>query len=55
MRVTLTEPGVAGRYVVAERRADGALVLEPERERLGPRERGRVSYGCGSHQQSFCS
>jgi hypothetical protein len=34
MRVTLTEPGVAGRYIVAERRADGALVLEPERERL---------------------
>jgi hypothetical protein len=34
MRVTLNEPGVAGRYIVAERRADGALVLEPERERL---------------------
>jgi hypothetical protein len=34
MRVTLNEPGVAGRYIVTERRADGALVLEPERERL---------------------
>jgi hypothetical protein len=29
-RVTLTEPGVAGSYVVAERRADGTLVLRPE-------------------------
>jgi hypothetical protein len=55
VRVTLTEGGVAGRCVVAERRGDGALVLEPERERLGPRDRGRVSYGCGSHQQCFCS
>jgi hypothetical protein len=34
VRVTLTEGGVAGRCVVAERRGDGALVLEPERERL---------------------
>jgi hypothetical protein len=34
MKVTLNEPGVAGRYIVAERRADGALVLKPERERL---------------------
>jgi hypothetical protein len=34
MRVTLSEPGVAGRYIVTERRADGALVFEPERERL---------------------
>ena len=34
MKVTLNEPGVAGRYIVAERRAGGALVLEPERERL---------------------
>lgn len=34
MKVTLTEPGVAGSYVIAERRPDGALVLEPERERL---------------------
>jgi hypothetical protein len=34
LRVTLTEPGLAGSYVVAERRPDGALLLEPERERL---------------------
>jgi hypothetical protein len=34
LKVTLTEPGVAGSYVVKERRPDGALVLEPERERL---------------------
>ena len=34
VKVTLTEPGIAGSYVVAERRADGALVLMPERERL---------------------
>ncbi|MGH2764070.1 MAG: hypothetical protein ACRDL4_15305 [Thermoleophilaceae bacterium] len=32
--MTLTEPGVAGSYVIAERRPNGALVLEPERERL---------------------
>jgi hypothetical protein len=34
LKVTLREPGVAGRYIITERRADGALVLEPERERL---------------------
>lgn len=34
MKVTLTEPEVAGSYVVTERRPNGALVLEPERERL---------------------
>ena len=34
MKVTLTEPGVAGSYVVAERRPDGVLVLKPEREQL---------------------
>jgi hypothetical protein len=34
LRVTLTEPGLAGSYLVAERRPDGALLLEPERERL---------------------
>ena len=34
MRVTLTEPEVAGSYVITERRPNGALVLEPERERL---------------------
>ncbi len=34
VKVTLTEPGIAGSYVVAERRPNGALVLMPERERL---------------------
>ena len=34
MKVTLTEPGVAGSYVMTERRPDGALVLAPEREPL---------------------
>jgi hypothetical protein len=34
MKVTLTEPGIAGSYVVAERRPDGVLVLKPEREQL---------------------
>ena len=33
-KVKLTEPGVEGSYVVEERRADGTLVLRPERERL---------------------
>lgn len=32
--VTLRETGFAGTYVVAERRADGSLVLERARERL---------------------
>ena len=32
--VTLTEPGLAGSYVVAEKRPDGALVLKPEHEKL---------------------
>lgn len=30
MKVTLTEPEVAGSYVVAEHREDGTLVLRPE-------------------------
>jgi hypothetical protein len=34
VKVTLTEPGIACSYVVAERRGHGALVLMPERERL---------------------
>lgn len=34
VKVTLTEPGIAGSYVVAEKRPDGALVLRPEREKL---------------------
>jgi hypothetical protein len=32
--VRLTEPELAGRYEVVERRADGSLVLRPEQERL---------------------
>lgn len=28
--VRLSEPGLAGSYIVAERRADGSLVLQPE-------------------------
>lgn len=30
MKVTLTEPAVAGEYVIAEQRQDGTLVLRPE-------------------------
>jgi hypothetical protein len=30
MKVTLTEPEVAGSYIVAEQRDDGTLVLRPE-------------------------
>lgn len=30
MKVTLTEPEVAGSYVVTEQRDDGTLVLRPE-------------------------
>lgn len=30
MKVTLTEPAIAGSYVVAEQREDGTLVLRPE-------------------------
>lgn len=29
MKVTLTEPDIAGSYVVSEQRDDGILVLEP--------------------------
>ncbi|MDQ3647583.1 MAG: hypothetical protein M3433_03175 [Actinomycetota bacterium] len=32
--VTLTEPEFEGSYRVLERRADGTLVLQPEREKL---------------------
>ena len=34
MKVKLTQPGLAGDYVVAEQRPDGTLVLRPEREQL---------------------
>jgi hypothetical protein len=30
VKVTLTEPEIAGSYVVAERREDGTLILRPE-------------------------
>ena len=30
VKVTLTEPEIAGPYVVAERREDGTLILRPE-------------------------
>jgi hypothetical protein len=30
MRVTLTEPGLAGDYIVAERHPDGTVVLAPD-------------------------
>jgi hypothetical protein len=30
VRVTLTEPGVAGDYLVAERHEDGSLLLAPD-------------------------
>lgn len=33
-RITLSEPGVEGSYELVERRADGSLVLRPDRERL---------------------
>ena len=33
-RITLNEPEVAGSYELVERRADGSLLLRPERERL---------------------
>lgn len=33
-RITLSEPDVAGSYELVERRADGSLLLRPERERL---------------------
>ena len=34
VKVILTEPGIAGSYIVAEKRADGALLLKPEGEKL---------------------
>jgi hypothetical protein len=33
-RITLSEPGIAGSYELVERRADGTLLLRPERELL---------------------
>lgn len=34
MKVTLSEPDLAGSYVVEEQRDDGRLVLRPEPEKL---------------------
>ncbi len=34
MKVTLTEPGIAGSYVIEERREDGRIVLRREPELL---------------------
>ena len=34
VRVTITEPGLAGSYELVERRTDGSLLLRPERELL---------------------
>jgi hypothetical protein len=42
MRVTLTEPEIAGSYIVTEQRDDGTLVLRPEdSDRSGTEERAR--------------
>ena len=41
MRVTLTEPGIAGSYEVIERRDDGTLVLRPDEHRPDTEERAR--------------
>ncbi|MGH9382509.1 MAG: hypothetical protein ACRD2Z_18170 [Thermoanaerobaculia bacterium] len=48
MKVVLTEPGIAGSYVVAERRPNGTIVLKPERERLSAvlaETQGKVFHG----------
>ena len=41
MRVTLTEPGIAGSYKVVERREDGTLVLRPDERSPDTEERAR--------------
>lgn len=41
MKVTLTEPEIAGSYVVAEQRDDGSLVLVPADSRGDTKERVR--------------
>ena len=33
-RITLSEPGIAGSYELAERHGDGSLLLRPRHERL---------------------
>ncbi len=44
MKVTLTEPGVAGDYIVAERLPDGSVLLAPDTsiEGIGRRIGGRA-------------
>ena len=41
MKVTLTEPEIAGSYVVAEQRDDGSLVLVPADSRAATKKRVR--------------
>jgi prolyl-tRNA editing enzyme YbaK/EbsC (Cys-tRNA(Pro) deacylase) len=41
MKVTLTEPDIAGSYVVAEQRDDGSLVLVPADSRADTKKRVR--------------
>lgn len=41
MKVTLTEPEIAGSYVVAEQRDDGSLVLVPADSRAHTKKRVR--------------
>ena len=50
MKVTLTEPGLAGDYIVAERHPDGSVVLAPDtsieaiRRRSGTRPMSREEF-----------
>jgi len=39
MKVTLTEMGLAGDYIVAERHADGSLLLAPDTSIVAIRKR----------------
>lgn len=51
MRVTLTEPEIAGDYIVEERGEDGSVLLRPDtsieaiRKRLGTRPMSREEFG----------
>ena len=42
MKVTLTEPGLAGDYIVTERHADGSVVLAPDTSVAAIRKRSRT-------------
>ena len=35
MKVTLTEPGIAGDYIVVEHNADGSVLLSPDTSAAG--------------------